>query len=163
ARYWKDFSDFSYFRLEVAGVYFIGGFGVMGWVTEAEYRDAAPDPLAQAARGIIDHMNADQPDALKEIANRFGGGSGDEASMAAVRDLLDLALHDAELGRIHLVVRGVDREQRRANLAEVRRRVVIGRTGEVVEHVVRVGAGGALADGRHGGVGLLVGRVRFVQ
>jgi heme iron utilization protein len=84
ARYWKDFSDFSYFRLEVAGVYFIGGFGVMGWVTEAEYRDAAPDPLAQAARGIIDHMNADHADALKQIANRFGGESADEASMTAV-------------------------------------------------------------------------------
>jgi heme iron utilization protein len=53
-------------------------------VTEAEYRDAAPDPLAQAARGIVEHMNADHADALKQIANHFGGESADEASMTAV-------------------------------------------------------------------------------
>src|SRR5262249_52362848 len=58
ARYWKDFSDFAYYRLEVAGVYFIGGFGVMGWITAEEYASAAPDPLADAAPGIIREMNA---------------------------------------------------------------------------------------------------------
>jgi len=84
ARYWKDFSDFSYFRLEVAGVYFIGGFGVMGWVTEPEYRGAAPDPLAPAARGILEHMNADHAAAMVRIANHFGGESASEASMTAV-------------------------------------------------------------------------------
>jgi len=84
ARYWKDFTDFSYFRLEVSGVYFIGGFGVMGWVTEPEYREAAPDPLAQAARGIVDHMNADHAETLVRIANHFGGESATEASMTAV-------------------------------------------------------------------------------
>ena len=33
ARLWQGFSDFAYYRLEVSGVYFIGGFGVMGWVS----------------------------------------------------------------------------------------------------------------------------------
>jgi putative heme iron utilization protein len=33
AQYWVDFDDFSFYRLEVKDVYFVGGFGVMGWVT----------------------------------------------------------------------------------------------------------------------------------
>ena len=31
AKYWIDFSDFSFFRLEVTEIYFVGGFGGMGW------------------------------------------------------------------------------------------------------------------------------------
>jgi heme oxygenase (biliverdin-IX-beta and delta-forming) len=51
AKFWQDYTDFSYHRLEVTGVYFIGGFGVMGWVSGEEYRRARPDPLAEAAPG----------------------------------------------------------------------------------------------------------------
>jgi putative heme iron utilization protein len=84
ARYWQDFSDFAYYRLEVAGVYFIGGFGVMGWVPSEEYAAAAPDPLATAATGIIEHMNLDHRDALRRIVARSTGEAPDEASMTAI-------------------------------------------------------------------------------
>ena len=47
ARQWQDYTDFAYYRLDIAGVYFIGGFGVMGWVTPEDYAAAAPDPLAE--------------------------------------------------------------------------------------------------------------------
>ena len=83
ARQWQNYTDFAYYRLEVAGVYFIGGFGVMGWVTPQDYAGAAPDPLAGAAPGIIQHMNADHADALRRIANH-AGESADEASITAV-------------------------------------------------------------------------------
>ena len=72
ARYWQDFTDFAYYRLEVEGVYFIGGFGVMGWVPAAEYATAAPDPLATVAPEIIQHMNADHSDALRRIVGQPG-------------------------------------------------------------------------------------------
>ena len=68
ARYWQDYTDFAYYRLEVEGVYFIGGFGVMGWVPVEDYASATPDPLAAVAPGIIQHMNADHGDALRRIA-----------------------------------------------------------------------------------------------
>ncbi len=68
ARYWQDYTDFAYYRLEVEGVYFIGGFGVMGWVPVEDYASAPPDPLAAVAPGIIQHMNADHGDALRRIA-----------------------------------------------------------------------------------------------
>jgi heme iron utilization protein len=43
-RYWVDFSDFSFFRLQPVDLYYVGGFGVMGWVEARDYEDAAPDP-----------------------------------------------------------------------------------------------------------------------
>ena len=38
--YWVDFSDFGFFRLTRVEVYFVGGFGVMGWVTAGDYEAA---------------------------------------------------------------------------------------------------------------------------
>ena len=84
ARYWQDYTDFAYYRLEVSGVYFIGGFGVMGWVSADDYRQARPDPLWEAAPGILRHMNADHAAALCLIARHFAGEAADEASMTAV-------------------------------------------------------------------------------
>ena len=37
ASYWVDFKDFAFFQMELIDLYFVGGFGVMGWVT-AELR-----------------------------------------------------------------------------------------------------------------------------
>jgi putative heme iron utilization protein len=84
ARHWQDYADFVYYRLDVAGVYFIGGFGVMGWVPTEEYAAAAPDPLAADAPEIIQHMNADHADALRRIVTRNTGEAPDEASITAI-------------------------------------------------------------------------------
>jgi putative heme iron utilization protein len=84
AKYWQEYSDFAYHRLEVWSVYFIGGFGVMGWVAAEEYSSARPDPLAGTTREIIAHMNADHADALLSIARRSTGEVASEASMTAV-------------------------------------------------------------------------------
>jgi len=99
ARYWKDFSDFAYYRLEVAGVYFIGGFGVMGWIAAEEYAAAAPDPLAEAASGIIREMNARHSDTLRQIAGR-DDETPDEASMTAI-DRLGFHLRLKSGERVH--------------------------------------------------------------
>jgi len=84
AKYWQDYTDFAYYRLEISGVYYIGGFGVMGWISAEDYAAAAPDPLAEAAPGIIRHMNADHADALVLIARKFAEEAADEAVMTAV-------------------------------------------------------------------------------
>ncbi len=49
AKLWQDFTDFAYYRLEVTGVYFVGGFGVVGWIAAKDYESARPDPLVDAA------------------------------------------------------------------------------------------------------------------
>jgi putative heme iron utilization protein len=84
AKYWQEYSDFAYRRLEVSSVYFIGGFGVMGWVTAEEYAGARPDPLAETAPEIIRHMNTDHPDALLLIARWVAGEGAAEAFITTV-------------------------------------------------------------------------------
>ena len=84
ASYWIDFTDFSFFRLEVSEVYFVGGFGVMGWVTAGDYGDAEPDPLASSAAQIITHMNDDHAEALRLITRHYGGLEAEEASMTSI-------------------------------------------------------------------------------
>jgi heme iron utilization protein len=84
SKYWVDFDDFSFYRMDVVDVYYVGGFGVMGWVKADEYAQAQADPLADAAAGIIEHMNADHKEALVLLARVFGGVESQEASMTAV-------------------------------------------------------------------------------
>ena len=84
ARHWVDFDDFGFYRMDVIDLYYVGGFGAMGWVDAAEYRAAAPDPLADSAPAILAHMNADHGDALKLYCQAFAGVEADEATMTAV-------------------------------------------------------------------------------
>ncbi len=84
ARYWIDFSDFSFFRLDVTDVYYVGGFGVMGWVTTNDYRAAEPDPLLDSAAHILEHMNSDHAAALREITRHFGALDAEAATMVSV-------------------------------------------------------------------------------
>jgi heme iron utilization protein len=84
SKYWVDFEDFSFYRMEVVDVYYVGGFGVMGWVETPEYERARPDPLADAATGILEHMNADHRDALVLLAKIFAGIEAREATMTSV-------------------------------------------------------------------------------
>jgi putative heme iron utilization protein len=84
SKYWVDFEDFSFYRMEVADVYYVGGFGVMGWVKASDYDQAQPDPLADVAAGIIEHMNADHKDALILLARTSAGVESQEAAMTAV-------------------------------------------------------------------------------
>src|SRR5271165_1386737 len=68
SKYWVDFEDFSFYRMDVVDVYYVGGFGVMGWVPASAYDLAQPDPLADAAGEILQQMNADHKDALILLA-----------------------------------------------------------------------------------------------
>ena len=109
ARYWADFDDFSWWRLDVADLYFVGGFAAMDWVTAAEYGRARPDPLADVAAGIIEHMNRDHADALTEYARHFGGEVADEATMVAV-DRLGFKLRLRQGDRLSSVLIAFPRE-----------------------------------------------------
>lgn len=37
AEQWADFGDFAFYRLDVANIYYVGGFGDMGWVAAGDY------------------------------------------------------------------------------------------------------------------------------
>ena len=84
SKYWVDFEDFSFYRMDVVDIYYVGGFGVMGWVSAPEYDHAQPDPLADSSGEIIQHMNADHKDAMVLIARAFAGINSQEAAMTSV-------------------------------------------------------------------------------
>ena len=84
AQYWANFEDFSFWRLDLTDLYFVGGFAAMDWVPAAGYRAARADPLADAAPGMIEHMNRDHAKALIEYARHFAKEAADEATMVTV-------------------------------------------------------------------------------
>jgi heme iron utilization protein len=84
SKHWVDFEDFGFYRIELIDVYYVGGFGVMGWVAATEYEQAQPDPLADSASRIIQHMNADHREAMVLLAKEFAGVEAEDATMTAV-------------------------------------------------------------------------------
>ena len=84
--YYIDFGDFTFFRLAVRSIRYVGGYGRMSWVDAAEYADAQADPLAgEAAAGIIAHMNADHADAqVLWCRQLLGLGDVTAATMSSV-------------------------------------------------------------------------------
>src|SRR5215470_12215882 len=84
SKYWVDFEDFSFYHMDVFDVYYVGGFGVMGWVSASDYDRSQPDPLADSMAEIIQHMNADHKDALVLIARQFAHVDSTEATMTTV-------------------------------------------------------------------------------
>jgi putative heme iron utilization protein len=100
SKYWVDFEDFCFYRMDVLDVYYVGGFGVMGWVTASEYCQAQSDPLAEHKSDIMQHMNADHKDALVLLANRFAGIEAQEAEMTSV-DRLGFNVRLKTQDRVH--------------------------------------------------------------
>ena len=97
SRYWVDFADFHFFRLEPVDMYYVGGFGVMGWVEAGDFEKAAADPLAEAAAGIMAHMNADHVESMVVLAKKYAGMEATEAAMTSVDRLgFTLRLKTAE-------------------------------------------------------------------
>lgn len=84
ASYWVDFSDFSFYHLEFQDIYFVGGFGSMGWVDVDQYYKAEVDPLADSAKDIITHMNTDHSDSLVTLAKKYLEIEAEKASMVSV-------------------------------------------------------------------------------
>ncbi len=113
AAYWVDFEDFAFWRFEVVDLYFVGGFAAMDWVSAPDYFAAEPDPLVDAAAGVMEHMNRDHADALVAYARFYAGEEADEATMVAV-DRLGFKLRLRQGERLHSVRIAFPREVRTA-------------------------------------------------
>src|SRR3984957_13952253 len=126
SRYWVDFADFNFFRLQPMALYYVGGFGVMGWVEARDYEHAAPDPLAESAPGILAHMNADHVDAMILLARSHAALEATEATMTSVDRLgftLRLKTSEGIKGaRINFLQEVTSPQQTRAALVEMVRR-----------------------------------------
>jgi len=94
AKHWVDFSDFSFYRMTLHSLYFVGGFGVMGWVTQADYAQAQADPLRHVATHAIQHMNESHADALVLLAKAQAGMDADAVQMVGLDRLgFDMKVH----------------------------------------------------------------------
>jgi putative heme iron utilization protein len=130
SRYWVDFSDFSFFSLQPIDIYYVGGFGVMGWVESRDYEQATPDPLAEAAPGILAHMNADHVEAMILLAGSHAGIQAIEATMTSVDRLgftLRLKTNDGVKGaRVNFLREVATPQNTRAVLVEMVRQAKAG-------------------------------------
>lgn len=111
AAQWIDFEDFAFYRMEVEELYYVGGFGAMGWVSGGEYSRATPDPLADAAADILAHMNADHADAVALYCRVLAGVEAESARMTAI-DRLGFRLRAQKGGRVCRPRLGFGREVR---------------------------------------------------
>jgi putative heme iron utilization protein len=141
SRYWVDFTDFHFFVIEPVELYFVGGFGVMGWVSSEAYTRAAPDPLASSASGILKHMNADHQASLLRLAETIADpelGGATEARMTSVDRLgftLRLVTPRGVKGtRINFSREVADVQQTRQVLVEMVRAAEIGQTNQDSAH-----------------------------
>jgi hypothetical protein len=83
--FYATFHDFRLYRLDVASVRYVGGFGRMSWVSADDHAGAEPDPLRPHVAGIVEHMNDDHADALIAYCRVFGGRPATErAEMVSV-------------------------------------------------------------------------------
>ncbi len=44
AAQWVAFDDFAFYRMAITETYYVGGFGVMGWIKAQDYTQAKVDP-----------------------------------------------------------------------------------------------------------------------
>jgi heme iron utilization protein len=85
ARFYADFEDFCFWRMQVTGIRYIGGFGRMSWVDAEAWYAAEPDPLIGVAARILSHMNEDHRDAMRLYCEAFSrAGAVEEVTMTGV-------------------------------------------------------------------------------
>jgi putative heme iron utilization protein len=109
--------DFHYWRLEPVRARWIAGFGRMGWLAGSELlRDPHGAGLAEAAPGILAHMNADHEAALIDICAARSGERPGGAQLTAV-DRSGFLVRTRDPERLHHVSFG--REIRAEDAREV--------------------------------------------
>jgi len=105
---------FSFFRLELIRIRFIGGFGQIFWVEPAAFMTANPFSPADETR-IIQHMNQDHADVL----NRLAGGDCEIVGLDA--EGFDLLYDDRKI-RIPFTAPVANMEDARRAFIELARR-----------------------------------------
>ena len=87
-----EMHDFHFYRIEIAQVRYIAGFGKMGWVegkelsgdSLSENRLSADSQLANQETSIIEHMNADHAESLIAYCKHFHGINAMHAQMLGI-------------------------------------------------------------------------------
>jgi putative heme iron utilization protein len=112
--------DFSFYRITVRAVRYIGGFGNIHWVTAEEY-SVPPYPLIEQEEGVIAHMNADHRDSMQCYCSHFHRLDAEEVEMLGIDcDGFDVRADGAVL-RFDFSEPVLDAQQARKALVEMSR------------------------------------------
>jgi len=87
-----DMHDFNFYRIEIAQVRYIAGFGKMGWVKSSslsedstiEHQHTTNSPLASQEASIIEHMNADHVHSLIAYCQHYHGVKASQVKMLGI-------------------------------------------------------------------------------
>lgn len=93
AQTFADFKDFAFYRLEIARVHLVAGFGRIVDLAPADVLTdlAGADALLDAEAGAVAHLNADHADAVRLYATRLlGAADGDWRCAGCDPEGLDL-------------------------------------------------------------------------
>mmetsp|Transcript_34011 Transcript_34011/g.37585 ORF Transcript_34011/g.37585 Transcript_34011/m.37585 type:complete len:361 (+) Transcript_34011:46-1128(+) len=86
--FWVTFGDFTWYRLKVEKIRFVGGFARAGSVKAAEYKEASPDSISEVGMFIAQHMNDDHQSAtIAMVASEIEGMDVSEAVITSVDSL----------------------------------------------------------------------------
>jgi putative heme iron utilization protein len=97
ANLYAGFGDFSFWRMDIDGGHLNGGFARASELSADELQTElmGAEPLAAAAEGAVEHMNADHREALALYATRLAGeASGDWRATGVDPEGIDLAAGD---------------------------------------------------------------------
>jgi putative heme iron utilization protein len=86
AAFYAGFPDFSFWRLNVEGAHYIGGFGRIFDLDRGDLvaELAGAEGLVEAEPGIVEHMNEDHADALELYATALGDAGPGPWRMAGI-------------------------------------------------------------------------------
>ena len=82
-----DMHDFSFYRIHIHQARYIGGFGKMSWLSEADLFGgitASVSVLASQETAIIEHMNADHTENLLNYCKHFHHIDAEHAHMLGI-------------------------------------------------------------------------------
>ena len=118
-----DFKDFRFYRVEPERGHLVAGFGRIHDLAAGELR--LPDELALAAGalepGVIQHMNRDHADAVRLMAERLAGATGEGALLCGFdAEGCDIRV-GAAVHRLPFPAPVADSDQARAALAALTR------------------------------------------
>ena len=70
---WVEFADFTWWRMEIKTIRFVGGFARAGAIDADDYHAAEPDPISAFAAPVMAHMNGDHSDASLAMVKHYIG------------------------------------------------------------------------------------------
>ena len=95
-----DMHDFNFYRIEIAHIRYLAGFGRMGWIDGTELTHTqllASSALATQEASIIEHMNTDHVHSLVAYCKHFHQIEATHAQMLGIdRDGFDVKVTDAQ-------------------------------------------------------------------